>query len=767
MSLLLAAALTVATNFEAGSVGKVEFVTPTHLRCPIVGESDQDKRNHQPSWFYFRLDGAAGRDLTIDITAWNGEYNYRPHKGEGARNTRPVYSADGITWRHFDSAEWIPDASTLRLRIRPAGPRLFIARQAPYTNQHLERLLADISRHPHFRQEAIGQTVGGRPMRLLTITDPAAGDAARKVIWLMARQHAWESGTSWVAEGLLRWLLSSDPEAARIRTRFIVKMFPMADPDGVARGGVRYNAHGYDLNRNWDVVDAQRMPEIAAQRKAVFDWLDAGRRIDFFLTLHNTESEDYIGSVAELQPLAARFLRQLLDTSTFHSPRGVRVEPPTTTAGLKGRMTVYQGLFAERQVPAFLMEQMVDSSPRLGHPPTVDDRLGFGPLLLRAICATLAPIDPVREFPNIPPSYLQQPSEIPPFWVTTLEDVNRFLDTRVRKGRVETIGLTAGGRPIRAVFYGTPRQGQGTSTFSGSLGFRDVRAFLGPDSARKVYLGLAAVHGGEFEAIAGMVNLISVVETGQDLRGKAWPEITAAAEKLDRLILVPIVNADGRARVPLRMHTFHGSDYTVSEYFNTGAKADGSIIGWPQVKEFIPLDFSKSQFPGGYPNDAGVNIQHDDFLGRRQPETQALLDLVARERPDLILNLHTGAVYPLMHRPLIEPVLMKAWEQLFARVQGRLAIEGLQRTRDPLLEADHQRKSPQSDYNLDTALNLHSGALSTVIESPSHAFTGAKVNNELRPFSVSELVDAQLFIHLEAQKFLAETGGRLRWQALK
>ena len=57
---------------------------------------------------------------------------------------------------------------------------------------------------------------------------------------------------------------------------------------------MRFNANGYDLNRNWDTVDPRRMPEIAAQRKAILDWVDSGRRIDFFLTLHNTESEDYV-----------------------------------------------------------------------------------------------------------------------------------------------------------------------------------------------------------------------------------------------------------------------------------------------------------------------------------------------------------------------------------------------------------------------------------------------------------------------------------------
>jgi hypothetical protein len=381
--------------------------------------------------------------------------------------------------------------------------------------------------------------------------------------------------------------------------------------------------------------------------------------------------------------------------------------------------------------------------------------------MLPAAAAMLA-ADPPGKFPSIRVEYLEQEAVIPAFWRTTVDEIAGQLD-RVHRGRVETIGMTAGGRPIRVVVYGSAREGKGTTTFSGSLGFRDVRAYIGPGHGRKVYAALAAVHGGEFEGIAGMSNLIEVLETGKDLRGKEWPEIVAAAKSLDRIVLVPIVNLDGRARVPLRMEKFRGSDHTVHEYFNTGAKPNGEIIGWPQCKEFIPLDFSRTQFPGGYPNDAGVNIQHDDFLGRRQPETQALLDLAARERPDLILNMHTGAVYPLMHRPLAEPALTPAFDALFRRVQGRLAREGLQRTRDPEAEGN-LKKSPQSAYNLDTALNLHCGALSIVVEFPSHGFTSAKLpGGELRPFSSDELVTAELLVHLEAMKYVAETGGRAKW----
>lgn len=385
-----ASPIRVATDFEGGNIGKVEILSNDHVRCAVQGETDQDHRNRQPSWFYFRLDGVAGRELTIDLTDLAGEYNYRAHKGTGLRNMRPVFSHDDRTWRHVDSSEWDENTSTIRIRVKPSADRIWIARLAPYTTQHLKRLLDDLGTHPHLQQSIVGKTVEGRPMLLLTITNPEIADSGKKVVWLMARQHAWETGTSWVAEGALRFVLSDDPAAVQIRDRYIFKVFPMADPDGVVRGGVRFNAHGYDLNRNWDAVDPRLMPEIHAQRKAILEWLDGGNRIDLFLALHNTESADFIEGPSAAQPLAERFWKLLVEGTTFHSPQAPRKDAPvTTTPGMKGRMTVYQALAHERQVPAFLMEQMVDESPRLSRPPTVADRLDFGAGLVRAMCAAV------------------------------------------------------------------------------------------------------------------------------------------------------------------------------------------------------------------------------------------------------------------------------------------------------------------------------------------------------------------------------------------
>jgi hypothetical protein len=425
------------------------------------------------------------------------------------------------------------------------------------------------------------------------------------------------------------------------------------------------------------------------------------------------------------------------------------------------------GLRPSRAIIACLKMKMADL--RAG-------RRGLAVLLIAGgigarLCGAWDSGPPPKVYPDIPKEYLLEEPNPPDFWVSTVDGVTSFLQENVHKGEVAVIGKSAGGRPIRAVFYGRARAGKGTTTFSGAVGAGSMRAYFGPDFDKKVYVVMASVHGGELEGIVGLVNLLSVLETGKDLRGRAWPEIVAAAGQIDRLIVIPIMNMDGRARVPLRMEAFHGTDGTINQYMNTGGWPDGKLIGWPECKVFIPLDFSRTQFPGGYPNDNGVNIMHDDFLGTRQPETQALFDLAARERPDLILNLHTGAsspyYYTRMLRPVTEDALTPAFNGLYRAVHTGLAKAtaneaGLQRTSDPSMEADPAH-APKGVFNLDTALDFHCGALSVVVETPAHGYAGTNEQGGLIRQTPDLLLDAQLIVQQEAMKYLVDAGGRARW----
>ena len=378
----LAGQIVVRSNFEGGNIGKVEAVSPAHLRCAVPGQADRDKRNRQASWYYFELTRLPRAQVTIELTEIAGEYDYRAPAYAITKGTRPVYSYDNVSWRHFadDQVSWTTEA--LVVRFTPERERMWIAHVPPYTNRHLAALLDAHRGSRYLKREAIGKTVEGREMPLLTITNPAVADSGKKVLWLMFRQHAWESGSSWVGDGAIRFLLSGDPAAAKLRDAAIWKIFPMADPDGVAAGRVRYNANGYDLNRNWDTAEPGAMPEISAQRKAVLDWVDAGRRVDFFLSLHNTESGEYLQAPLEFRSLGERALKLLTERTTFNPTVPLR---ESGGGAAPGRRTVSQGLYADRKIPSMLMEQMVERNSKLGRPPTVQDRVEFGPALVKAL----------------------------------------------------------------------------------------------------------------------------------------------------------------------------------------------------------------------------------------------------------------------------------------------------------------------------------------------------------------------------------------------
>jgi hypothetical protein len=384
-------AVTFSKNFEGGALGKIDALGPNRFRCHVEGQQDEHGCNRQANWYYFRMDGVKGRDLTLTLTDLVGEYNGRPGAYAFSADTIPVCSDDGEHWRHFPAMEWDDAKKEATLHFRPQGDAFWIAHVPPYTPRRLRRLLSEVQRCPHAVIEVIGKTVRGRDLPLVTVTNPDVPDAGKKLVWLVAREHAWEAGTSYVMEGALHYLTSDDRAARSLRDRVVFKLVPMVDPDGCAAGGVRFNANGYDVNRHWDEVDLrhraflERTPEIWYVKKAILASADAGRPIDLLVNLHNTESAEYLDTQAADGPAHAvlqRLFARLTADSTFDpSARELRVsrEPAGTT----------NFLFRERGIPVTTLEQRIGFGRKLGRRPTVEDRLAFGKQLVVLMAETV------------------------------------------------------------------------------------------------------------------------------------------------------------------------------------------------------------------------------------------------------------------------------------------------------------------------------------------------------------------------------------------
>lgn len=51
--------------------------------------------------------------------------------------------------------------------------------------------------------------------------------------------HPGESNASFIMEGIIEFLVSDDPNALRLRDKFVFKIVPMLNPDGVIIGNYR------------------------------------------------------------------------------------------------------------------------------------------------------------------------------------------------------------------------------------------------------------------------------------------------------------------------------------------------------------------------------------------------------------------------------------------------------------------------------------------------------------------------------------------------
>jgi hypothetical protein len=374
------------TNFEAGSLGKIEVLGENQFRCSVQGQTDERGRNRQANWYYFRMEGVKGRTITLTLADLVGEYNDKPGTCSMTAETIPVYSGDNEHWHHFSEMAWDDVRKEATLNFSPEHDRIWIAHLPPYPYSRLIRLLEQVDRSPWVRVELIGRSVQSRELYLATVTDFERSDQDKKVVWLQARQHAWETATSCVLEGALRFITSDDLQARKLRERVIFVFTPMLDPDGCATGKVRFNANGYDLNRHWDEIDLRRkdflhqMPEIWYAKKAIVGFVNSGQAIDLMVNLHNTETNEYVETQAKEEnekALMHRFFDTLASDTSF-DPSG-----PLRFASVADRTT--NSLYKERRIPVLLMEQRIIPNRKLNRRLTEGDRLEFGRQLILAM----------------------------------------------------------------------------------------------------------------------------------------------------------------------------------------------------------------------------------------------------------------------------------------------------------------------------------------------------------------------------------------------
>jgi hypothetical protein len=253
------------------------------------------------SWYYREFRGIPA-NVEIKINVY----------GDGWRGDDfviPVYSYYGRKWHRFDHDDILElfskDPHLYNYRITKKFKKDFvtIARYYPYDTTRISKLEKRFSFKPYFRAKQIGQTGMGRPLRMFMITDFSIPNNQKKAIWIHARTHPSETGSSYVLEGIMEYILKKkNLDDIKINLKQIVfYIVPMLNFDGIVESNARVTPYtSIDLERQWlfhSQINKRKISDSAAIEVRVLNntinrLIDEGNHFILAINLHSTNSTE-------------------------------------------------------------------------------------------------------------------------------------------------------------------------------------------------------------------------------------------------------------------------------------------------------------------------------------------------------------------------------------------------------------------------------------------------------------------------------------------
>jgi hypothetical protein len=264
--------LKIDINFPGGSA-EVLKIDQERRFVRIVPSHHKDRG--WECWWHFQVTGVQpGEELTIEAgpAPW-------------ATPDRCCFSLDGKTWKQTAPGERIAETKTITYTQQIDGDSAWFAWGPPFVPEDAAALVKEAAERCDGAEAfELCETRAGRSTPALRIKAPGVPDKERLGIWVQARQHAWESGSSWVCKGFVDWITSDDERAAELRRRSEIVIVPIMDIDNVAIGAGGKNQVPQDHNRDWS--DEPYWRSVAAAQYEILKLHDEGR-FDLFVDLHN------------------------------------------------------------------------------------------------------------------------------------------------------------------------------------------------------------------------------------------------------------------------------------------------------------------------------------------------------------------------------------------------------------------------------------------------------------------------------------------------
>ncbi|CAD7957535.1 unnamed protein product [Amoebophrya sp. A120] len=330
------------SRFESGNLRRVVQVSA--FEYDLVLNPDYNTTSHA-QWFYFRVANTRKNvryrfnliNMIKPTSLYNEGmrpvvYSMREHNdpsigGKWMRaGEKCAYYQNGIAKRRG-----VYYTLTFQIAFSYDFDVVYVAQCYPYTYTDLQYDLSKIEEDAKprncFRRRKLCETLAANACDLITITNfaaPPPASAATGVqgkngasasagssttravssttgpttatatfnhlrdrfgVVITARVHPGETSASWVMKGILEFLSGPSREAEILRDKFVFKLIPMLNPDGVVVGNYRCSLAGLDLNRRWQEPSRKLNPTIYFTKNLIKRLLE-DRDIALFLDIH-------------------------------------------------------------------------------------------------------------------------------------------------------------------------------------------------------------------------------------------------------------------------------------------------------------------------------------------------------------------------------------------------------------------------------------------------------------------------------------------------
>jgi hypothetical protein len=225
----------VIKELENQNVGLCEYdlSTNTVIFSPYI-----DSVNTCGVWFNFGVTGYSKDTLLTFKTDFKSDVHCPFY---------PAVSNDNV---HFQRVRQTGFLNHFNLKVNPTSDTLYIATGFPYTYSRLNNFLDEISGSKNLTSENLITIDNGLNVNLLTISRKPNSKRA-KLVWIICRQHAFESVSNYVMEGMIRYLLSDSCSRKLLKTH-VFKIVPMVDVVSVYNGQSGRMSLPVDFNRDWE-----------------------------------------------------------------------------------------------------------------------------------------------------------------------------------------------------------------------------------------------------------------------------------------------------------------------------------------------------------------------------------------------------------------------------------------------------------------------------------------------------------------------------------